>query len=159
MRRLTCPFDGDCSAGRPYPCAWRARSRRPHTNATCERKIDAKASSDEEVEDVNVDRCIDENSASNCGWVALVVRLSPKVHRLKLETVSESSQTSLPRTPYIFEGTKFPQSQVKGRHLSRIIYSSHQIQAMQARYIHIIYIFIRTVSQMRCLFIRTDNMI
>ena len=65
VRRLPCPFDGDCSAGRPYPCAWRARSRRPHTNATCERKIDAKASSDEEVEDVNVDRCIDENSASN----------------------------------------------------------------------------------------------
>ena len=56
-------------------------------------------------------QCIDEDSASNCGWVAL---LSPKLHRLKLETVSDSSQTSLPRTPR----TKFPQSQ--GRRFSRM---------------------------------------
>ena len=26
-------LDDDCSAGRPYRCAWRARSRRPHTHA------------------------------------------------------------------------------------------------------------------------------
>ena len=39
--------------------------------------------------------------------------LSPKLHRSKLETVSDSSQTSLPRTPY-----KFPESQ--GEHFSRI---------------------------------------
>ena len=58
-------LDDDCSAKRPYRCAWRARSRRPHTHATCERKDDAKASSDEAVIDVEVDRCIDENSASN----------------------------------------------------------------------------------------------
>ena len=67
VRRLTCPFDGDCSAGRPYLCAWRARSRCPHTHATCERRIDAKASSDEAVVDVEVDRYIDQNSASNYG--------------------------------------------------------------------------------------------
>ena len=65
VRRLPCPFDGDCSAGRPYRCAWRARSRRPHTHATCERRVDAKASSGEAVVDVEVDRCIDENLASN----------------------------------------------------------------------------------------------
>ena len=53
-------FDDDCSAGRPYRCAWRARSRRPHTHATCERRVDAKASSDEAVIDVEVDRWIDE---------------------------------------------------------------------------------------------------
>ena len=64
VRRLPCPFDGDCSAGRPYRCAWRARSRRPYTRATCERRIDAKASSDEAVVDAEVDRCIDENSGS-----------------------------------------------------------------------------------------------
>ena len=67
MRRLPCPFDGDCSAGRPYRCAWRARSRRPHTHATCERRVDAKASFEDAVVDVEVDRCIDENSASNHG--------------------------------------------------------------------------------------------
>ena len=80
LRRLPCPFNGDCSAGRLYRCAWRARSRRPHTHATCERRIDAKASSDEAVEDVEVDRCIDENSASNHAKVALLVFLSPKLH-------------------------------------------------------------------------------
>ena len=58
-------LDDDCSAGRPYRCAWRARSRRPHTHATCERRVDAKASSGEAMVDVEVDRCIDENSASN----------------------------------------------------------------------------------------------
>ena len=67
VRRLPCPFDGDCSAGRPYRCAWRARSRRPHTHATCERRVDAKASFDEAVVDVEVDRCIDEHLASNHG--------------------------------------------------------------------------------------------
>ena len=56
-------LDDDCSAGRPYRCAWRARSRRPHTHATCERRVDAKASSGEAMVDVEVDRCIDENSA------------------------------------------------------------------------------------------------
>ena len=64
-RRLPCPFDGDCSAGRPYRCAWRSLSRRPYTHTTCERRIDAKASSDEVVVDVKVDRCMDENSVSN----------------------------------------------------------------------------------------------
>ena len=72
LRRLPCPFNGDCSAGRLYRCAWRARSRHPHTHATCERRIDAKASSEDAVADVEVDRCIDENSASNYGWVALL---------------------------------------------------------------------------------------
>ena len=67
VRRLPCPFDGDCSAGRLYRCVWRARSRRPYTHATCDRNIDAKASPDEAVVDVEVDRCIDENSASNHG--------------------------------------------------------------------------------------------
>ena len=61
LRRLPCPFDGDSSAGRLHRCAWRARSRRPDTHATCERRVDAKASSDEAVEDVEVDRFIDEN--------------------------------------------------------------------------------------------------
>ena len=37
------------------------------THATCERRIDAKASSEDAVVDVEVDRCIDENSASNHG--------------------------------------------------------------------------------------------
>jgi len=58
-------LDDDCSAGRPYRCAWRARSHRPHTHATCERRVDAKASSGEAMVDVEVDQCIDENSASN----------------------------------------------------------------------------------------------
>ena len=65
VRRLTYPFDGDCSAGRPYRCAWSVRSCRPYTHATCERRIDAKASSEDAVMDVDVDRCIDENAASN----------------------------------------------------------------------------------------------
>ena len=102
MRRLPCPFDGDCSAGRLYHCVWRALSRRPHTHATCERRIDAKASSEDAVVDVEVDRCIDENAASE-PWVrtpSYLVLLSPKLQRLKLETVSDWSQTSLPRTPY-----------------------------------------------------------
>ena len=60
-------FDDDSSAGRPCHCAWRARSRRPDTHATCERRIDAKASSDEAVVDVEVDQCIEENSASKHG--------------------------------------------------------------------------------------------
>ena len=77
-------LDDDCSAGRPYRCAWRARSRRPHTHATCERRVDAKASSGEAMVDVEVDRCIDENSASNHAKEALLVRLSPKLHRSTL---------------------------------------------------------------------------
>ena len=65
----SCSLDLDehCSAGRLYRCAWRARSRRTYTHATCERRIDAKASSEDAVVDVEVDRCIDENSASNYG--------------------------------------------------------------------------------------------
>ena len=61
----SCSLDLDehCSAGRLYRCAWRARSRRPPTHANCERRVDAKASSDEAVVDAEVDRCIDENSA------------------------------------------------------------------------------------------------
>ena len=61
-------LDDDCSAGRPCRCAWRACSGRPYTRATCERRIDAKASSGEAMVDVEVDRCIDENSASNHGY-------------------------------------------------------------------------------------------
>ena len=72
VRRVPCPFDGDCSAGRLYRCVWRACSRRPHTHATCEGRIDAKASSDEAVVDAEVDRYIDENSASNHGEVAFL---------------------------------------------------------------------------------------
>ena len=60
-------FDDDCSAGRPYRCAWRARIRRPYPHATCERRINAKASSDEALVDAEVDHCIDETSASNHG--------------------------------------------------------------------------------------------
>ena len=67
VRRLPCPFDGDCSAGRLCRRVWRGRSRRPYTHATCERRIDAKASSDEAVVDAEVDRYIDENLASNHG--------------------------------------------------------------------------------------------
>ena len=67
VRRLPCPFDGDCSTGRLYRCFWRACSRRPLVHAACERRIDAKASSDEAVVDAEVDRCIDENSALNHG--------------------------------------------------------------------------------------------
>ena len=67
VRRLPCPFDGDCSAGCLYRCAWRECSRRPHTRATCERRIDAKASSEDAVVDVEVDRRIHENSVSNYG--------------------------------------------------------------------------------------------
>ena len=73
MRRLPCPFDADCSAGSPYRCAWRARSRRPHTHATCERIIDAKASSEDAVVDVEVDRCIDEISASNQYYIIILL--------------------------------------------------------------------------------------
>ena len=53
----------NCSAGRLYLCARRARKRRPHTHATCEGKNDANASSEEVMVDVEVDRCIDENLA------------------------------------------------------------------------------------------------
>ena len=60
-------LDDHCSAGRPYRRARHARSRRPRTYATYERKFDAKASSDDVVVDVEVDRCIDENAASNYG--------------------------------------------------------------------------------------------
>ena len=103
VRRLPCPFDGDCSAGRLYRCAWRARSRRPHTHATCERRIDAKASSDEAVEDVEVDRCIDENSASNHAKVALLVSFTeaPSINTLKND-YSDSSQISLPNQTFLF---------------------------------------------------------
>ena len=65
---MATPFrslDDGCSAGRPCRCAWRARSRRPHAHDTCERKNDAKPSSEDAVVDVEVDRCIDEISASN----------------------------------------------------------------------------------------------
>ena len=47
-------------------------------HATCERRNDAKPSSEDAVVDVEVDRCIDENSALNRDKVAL---LSPKLHR------------------------------------------------------------------------------
>ena len=51
----------------------------------------------------------------------LVMLSRTNLHRLKLETVSDSSQTSL-REPH----TKFPQSQ--GRHLSRITIKIHVLQ-------------------------------
>ena len=60
-------LDDNCSARRLYRCAWRARSRRPYAHTTCERSIDAKASSDEALIDAEVDRYIDESSASNHG--------------------------------------------------------------------------------------------
>ena len=93
VRRLPCPFDGDCSAGCLYRCAWRECSRRPHTRATCERRIDAKASSEDTVVDVEVDRCIDENSGSNHGQVALLSRYFTEAPSIKTR---DSSQTSLP---------------------------------------------------------------
>ena len=64
-------------------------------DATCKRRVDAKASSDEAVIDVEVDRCIDENSASNHKQVAFLnasfTEASSRLHR-------DSSQISLPRT-------------------------------------------------------------
>ena len=70
-------FDGGCSAGRPCRCAWRARSRRSYTHDTCERKNDAKPSSEDAVVDVDVDRCIGESSVSNRSQEDFV---SPKLH-------------------------------------------------------------------------------
>ena len=61
-------LDENCSARRPYLCARRARMRRSHTHATCERRNDANASSEEAMVDVEVDRCIDENSAANLNY-------------------------------------------------------------------------------------------
>ena len=57
-------IDDDCSAGRPYRCAWRARHRRPHIAPLVNEEW-TPASSDEAVINVEVDRCVDENSASN----------------------------------------------------------------------------------------------
>ena len=67
-QRCATPFrslNDNCSAERPYRCAWRARSRRPNAYDTCERWRDAKASSEEAMVDVEVDRYIEDNSASN----------------------------------------------------------------------------------------------
>ena len=48
-------LDDDCSAGRRYRWAWRARSRRSHTHATCERRVDVKESSGEaKLTDVSI---------------------------------------------------------------------------------------------------------
>ena len=58
-------LDENCSARRPYLCARRARMRRSHTHATCERRNDANASSEEAMVDVEVDRCIDENESTH----------------------------------------------------------------------------------------------
>ena len=58
-------LDDNCSAGSPCLCARCARIRRPHTHTTCERGNDANASSEVAVVAVEVDRCVDENSASN----------------------------------------------------------------------------------------------
>ena len=55
-RRLPALWDDHCSARRLYRYAWRALSRRPYAHATCERRIDAKASSEDAVVDVEVDR-------------------------------------------------------------------------------------------------------
>ena len=71
LTTLCTPFrylDDDCSAGRSYRCVWRALSRHPNRYATCERRNDAKASSEDAVVDVEVDPCIDENSASNLNY-------------------------------------------------------------------------------------------
>ena len=115
-------FDGDCSAGRLYRCAWRECSRRPHTHATCERRIDAKASSDEVVVDVKVDRCMDENSVSNYGWVA---RLSPSFTEAPSIKIRDSSQTSLPRTKHHLHSQNVT---ITWYRLSRLtVYSSHTL--------------------------------
>ena len=53
-------LDDHCSAGHLYRLSC-ASSRRPYTHATCDRRIDAKASFDEAVVDVEVDRCAYEN--------------------------------------------------------------------------------------------------
>ena len=93
-RCLPCPFVGDCSAGRPYRCVRRARSRRPHTHATCERRIDAKAFPDEVVVAAEVNRCIDENSASNHGLVAFLSHF----HR---SFIDASSIEAIPNRPFL----------------------------------------------------------
>ena len=56
------------SGGRSFRCARRARSCRPHTHATCERRNNTNASSEEALVHVEVDRCIDEDSASNLNY-------------------------------------------------------------------------------------------
>ena len=56
-------LDDNFSAGRPCLCARCVRIRRPNMHTTCERRKNA--SSEVAVVAVEVDRCVDENSASN----------------------------------------------------------------------------------------------
>ena len=112
---LSRSLDGNCSTGRSrYRCACRACSCRLHTRATCERQNDANASSKEAVVHVEVDRRIDENSASNleCSpsfTEALSIKTEAPFIKIeapfiKIEapsikySVLNSSQTSRPRT-------------------------------------------------------------
>ena len=74
---LSRSLDGNCSAGRRYHCPWRAHSRRPHTHASCERWNDANASLEEAVAHVEVDRCIDEKSASSLTNVTYFTEAAP----------------------------------------------------------------------------------
>ena len=73
-------LDDNCSAGRPHLCARRARRRRVYTHATCVQRNDANASSEEAVVDVEVDRCMDEKSASNLNY--------PLFHRSSIDQIS-----------------------------------------------------------------------
>ena len=86
-------LDDKCSAVRLYLYAWRVRKRFPHTNATFERNNDANASSEEAVVDVEVDRYIDESSASNIHYSPSFTE-APSIKY----SVSNSSQPSRPRT-------------------------------------------------------------
>jgi len=99
LQRFATPshsLDGSCSVGRTYRCAWCVRSRRPHTDATCERRNDANASSEEAVVDVEVDQYIDESSASNIHYSPSFTE-APSIKY----SVSNSSQPSRPRTEKI----------------------------------------------------------
>ena len=61
-------LDDGCSAGRSYRCAWCGRSCRLRTYATSEVRNGTNATSEEVLVHVEVDRCIDENSASNLNY-------------------------------------------------------------------------------------------
>ena len=105
---LSRSLDGNCSTGRSrYRCACRACSCRLHTRATCERQNDANASSKEAVVHVEVDRRIDENSASNleCSpsfTEALLIKTEAPFIKIEAPSIKYSvlnlSQTSRPRT-------------------------------------------------------------
>ena len=108
LTALSRSLDGNCSTGRSrYRCACRACSCRLHTRATCERQNDANASSKEAVVHVEVDRRIDENSASNleCSpsfTEALLIKTEAPFIKIEAPSIKYSvlnlSQTSRPRT-------------------------------------------------------------